>query len=128
MQAELPFYTNHRLRQAFKIDDRFRQKSQTNDSYGFKYSLVGYGEDGQTLYSVTVDQSYIDKHNPQVGGYFIRYEDGYESFCPAESFESGNSLVDSDDTPDDAPADTTVEVVEAPVVMGVAAAAAILNP
>ncbi|WP_228202808.1 hypothetical protein, partial [Acinetobacter baumannii] len=27
---------------------------------------------------VEVEQNYIDKHQPQVGGYYVRYEDGYE--------------------------------------------------
>ena len=36
-----------------------------------------------------VHQDWVDKHDPQVGGYFIRYDDGYESYSPAEAFESG---------------------------------------
>jgi hypothetical protein len=31
---------------------------------------------------VEVDQTYLDKHQPQVGGYFVRYENGYESYSP----------------------------------------------
>lgn len=33
--------------------------------------------------------SYFVKHDPQVGGYYVVYEDGYASFSPAEAFESG---------------------------------------
>ena len=36
-----------------------------------------------------VDAEYLRKHNPQPGGYFVVYEDGYESFSPAEAFEKG---------------------------------------
>lgn len=36
-----------------------------------------------------VDQKYIDKHKPVVGGYYVVYEDGYESFSPADVFEKG---------------------------------------
>ena len=36
-----------------------------------------------------VPKSYMDKHNPQVGGYYVVYADGYKSFSPAEAFESG---------------------------------------
>lgn len=32
---------------------------------------------------------WANKHNPLVGGYYVRYEDGYESYSPAEAFESG---------------------------------------
>lgn len=29
------------------------------------------------------------KHDPEVGGYFVRYEDGYTSYSPAAAFEGG---------------------------------------
>jgi hypothetical protein len=29
------------------------------------------------------------KHAPQVGGYYVRYPDGYESWSPAKAFEEG---------------------------------------
>ena len=35
---------------------------------------------------VEVDQTYLDKHQPQVGGYFVRYENGYESYSPKGPF------------------------------------------
>ncbi len=40
-----------------------------------------------------VDAKYIAKHNPEVGGYWVRYDDGYESFSPAAAFEEGYSRV-----------------------------------
>ena len=42
-----------------------------------------------------VDHSYIRKHNPQIGGYYVVYEDGYKSFSPAEVFESGYTLIEN---------------------------------
>jgi hypothetical protein len=42
---------------------------------------------------VSVSPSYMDKHQPKAGGYYVRYEDGYESWSPAETFEAGYSLV-----------------------------------
>lgn len=36
-----------------------------------------------------VSEEYIDKHNPQPGGYFVVYDDGYQSFSPAKAFEEG---------------------------------------
>jgi hypothetical protein len=35
----------------------------------------------------------MKKHRPQVGGYYVLYEDGYHSFSPAPAFESGYSLI-----------------------------------
>ena len=36
-----------------------------------------------------ISKAYIDKHKPQVGGYFVEYKDGYQSFSPAEAFDGG---------------------------------------
>jgi len=37
--------------------------------------------------------AWLAKHEPQVGGYFVLYEDGYTSFSPAAAFESGYTRV-----------------------------------
>lgn len=39
--------------------------------------------------SVIVPSSFINKHHPELGGYFVRYKDGYESYSPAEAFVDG---------------------------------------
>jgi hypothetical protein len=43
--------------------------------------------------SFGVDLAYIMKHQPQPGGYYVVYKDGYKSFSPAEAFEEGYSRV-----------------------------------
>ena len=48
-----------------------------------------------TAYStVDVSWDYFEKHNPKIGGYYVKYEDGYESWSPAEAFEEGYTLVE----------------------------------
>lgn len=42
-----------------------------------------------------VSTEYLAKHDPQPGGYFIKYKDGYESWSPAEAFENGYTRVES---------------------------------
>ena len=42
---------------------------------------------------ITPTLDYLRKHNPQAGGYFVRYDDGYESYSPAEAFEDGYTLL-----------------------------------
>jgi hypothetical protein len=37
----------------------------------------------------TVDADYMQKHKPEVGGYYVVYDDGYKSFSPAKAFEDG---------------------------------------
>lgn len=34
---------------------------------------------------------WVNHHKPQVGGYYVVYEDGYTSYSPAEAFEKGYS-------------------------------------
>lgn len=44
----------------------------------------------------TVPAKFVPQHNaarPQVGWYWVRYEDGYESFSPADAFESGYTRI-----------------------------------
>lgn len=38
---------------------------------------------------VTLSREYMTKHQPHVGGYYVVYKDGYESFSPADAFEDG---------------------------------------
>lgn len=40
-------------------------------------------------HTVVLDDDYIEKHHPHLGGYFVQYADGYQSFSPADAFESG---------------------------------------
>lgn len=40
-----------------------------------------------------VDHDYMNKHKPQVGGYYVVYDDGYKSFSPAKAFEDGYNRI-----------------------------------
>lgn len=40
-----------------------------------------------------VDAGWLQRHKADVGGYVVVYDDGYTSFSPAASFESGYSLI-----------------------------------
>ena len=35
----------------------------------------------------------VEKHNPEAGGYYVVYEDGYKSFSPAKAFEEGYTRI-----------------------------------
>lgn len=50
----------------------------------------------ETCHKIKVDFTWHDKHKPQVGGYFVLYPDGYQSYSPAEPFEAGNKLMHID--------------------------------
>lgn len=70
-------YKCHKVVEAFKIEH-----IEVDDD-GFILSSLSTGD------SVLVGSEYIRKHNPQVGGYFVVYEDGYQSWSPAKAFEDG---------------------------------------
>ncbi len=36
---------------------------------------------------------YFQRHKPEVGGYFVVYEDGYQSYSPAKAFEDGYTRI-----------------------------------
>jgi hypothetical protein len=44
---------------------------------------------------VVVNDYYMHQHRPQTGGYYVVYEDGYESFSPAKAFEKGYVEIES---------------------------------
>ena len=39
-----------------------------------------------------VSADYVLRHQPEVGGYFVCYKDGYQSWSPARAFEEGYTL------------------------------------
>lgn len=84
---QLPKYKCHKIVEAFKIES-----IETDDS-GL-YLVTGEG------HKMHVNQSFIDR-GAEVGGYYVRYSDGYYSYSPTEAFESGYTLTDfdSDGTP-----------------------------
>ena len=89
--AELPRYQCHKVVHADKIDRitldadvAGREGRETDGSAVLALSCRG---------SVRVERGYLGKHDPHVGGYYVLYPGGYESFSPAEPFESGYSLI-----------------------------------
>lgn len=83
--APLPQYQCHKKVYAVKIKaiDGLDQDPIVNviitPEEGFAPFQVNYG--------------YVDKHKPEIGGYYVVYEDGYKSFSPAEAFESGYTKI-----------------------------------
>lgn len=80
VNPELPQYRCYKVVRALQI--------------GAVEVVAGYGEgviapvdDRFRPFLVTAD--YMKKHDPQAGGYYVLYEDGYKSFSPKEAFEAG---------------------------------------
>lgn len=81
---EMPRYKSHKTVWALKIA-KVDHNSET--SYG---AMLTPAEAGFAPFEVSAE--YIAKHNPQEGGYYVVYADGYKSFSPAKAFEEGNTL------------------------------------
>ena len=79
---DLPRYKSHKIVQAARI-----RAIMVNTDDGINTLALEGGE------SVQVVKGYM-RHNPEPGGYYVRYPDGYESWSPAEAFEDGYTLVE----------------------------------
>ena len=88
-------YKSHKVVEAAKIESIEKLED------GRDRCLLHYGNyHGE---HVVVSHNYMNKHTPQVGGYYVRYPDGYESWSPAQAFEEGYTAVDADPVPANPP-------------------------
>lgn len=97
----LPKYRSHKVVEAFKIsrvEPLTREELPSSAPEAADVAdLIADGAllhpEAPTLPAVRVSAEYVAKHSPKLGGYYVRYPDGYESFSPADSFESGYTPV-----------------------------------
>ena len=88
----LPLYRCHKQVRALKI------KAIMNPNEGIPDEddgerLLTFSDECFTAAVFLVDATYMRKHQPEVGGYYVVYEDGYKSFSPAEAFEGGYTRI-----------------------------------
>jgi hypothetical protein len=78
---EMPKYQCHKKVWALKIKsiERGAVTKLSFEDEGYAAILVSY--------------DYDQKHNPEAGGYYVVYADGYKSYSPAKAFEEGYSRV-----------------------------------
>jgi len=82
--GEMPRYKCHKEVWALKI------ANIKSDGEGCTALILP--EDARyAVFKVSAD--YMEKHKPEVGGYYVVYKDGYLSYSPAEAFEEGYTLV-----------------------------------
>ena len=87
--VELPRYKSHKEVWALKIAKVVDPTEPGNESDGSRILIPA--ENGYAPFSV--NHEYVHKHNPQAGGYYVVYADGYKSFSPAEAFEDGYTKI-----------------------------------
>jgi len=93
ISREMPKYKSHKIVHALKIkaieldtEKAFKEDRETDGG-----AIIIPIEEGYVPFKV--EHAYISKHKPQVGGYYVVYEDGYKSWSPADAFESGYTKV-----------------------------------
>lgn len=82
---EMPKYRSHKEVHALKIL-KVQDDLDPNEGRTIVPADEGYGP-------FPVDAGYVRKHNPQAGGYYVVYQDGYKSWSPAEAFEGGYTRI-----------------------------------
>ena len=88
--AQMPRYQCHKQVWALKIKS-IRPDAWGEEREGDGSAMIAPAEQGYAPFKV--DANYMHKHMPQVGGYYVVYDDGYKSFSPADAFESGYTRV-----------------------------------
>jgi len=90
---EMPRYQCHKKVVALKIKaiDLDIEKARAEDRETDGSATITPEEEGYAPFKV--DVFYLCKHQPQAGGYYVVYDDGYKSYSPAEAFESGYTLI-----------------------------------
>jgi len=93
VMMEMPRYKCHKEVWALKIaevqldSDKACEEGRETDGS----ALLVIEDEGFS--PVRVDHSYMHKHKPEAGGYYVQYQDGYTSFSPADAFESGYTRI-----------------------------------
>lgn len=74
--SQLPQWQCHKKVHAAKIKQIIRED-------GLYLRLV-FDDDSRVI-----NQLWVDKHKPEVGGYYVVYDDEYSSYSPSAPFEAG---------------------------------------
>ncbi len=77
-------YKSHKIVEAAKIE---KISGDYGTVHGATLHFVGGG-------ALLVSRAYLNKHEPNVGGYYVRYPDGYASWSPADAFEAGYTEIE----------------------------------
>ena len=78
---ELPKYQCHKIVHAAKITE-----IQKYENDGVESRTMVFGDIGGKRFLTNV---WRERFQPEVGGYYVVYDDGYTSYSPAGPFEAG---------------------------------------
>jgi len=90
----MPKYKSHKEVWALKIKsiilDGEGENRETDGS-----AIITPEDEGYAPFRI--EREYLHKHQPQIGGYYVVYKGGYQSFSPADAFEEGYSKIEKED-------------------------------
>jgi hypothetical protein len=87
-KLQLPSYQCHKIVQAATIVEIHPAGSRRDgDPLGQRAMLV---------LKIGVTEEWLEKHEPQIGGWYVLYPDGYASYSPAKAFEDGYAPVSNE--------------------------------
>lgn len=89
----LTSYLCHKTVQAMRIE---RIESGTEEGQN---DWVLFGKDADGDVAIHAPHAWRVRFKPEVGGYVVRYEDGYVSYSPAKAFEAGYTVLGNEPAP-----------------------------
>ena len=85
----MPKYKSHKVVWALKIKSISKELAEYREIDGS--ATITPEEERYAPFKVSAE--YMNKHQPEIGGYYVVYEHNYKSFSPADAFEAGNTLI-----------------------------------
>lgn len=90
--TDLAKYLCHKTVEAMQIVKLERIEFEDTPELEAIVRLFGADAEGNVK-TVDVSMDYYRKHLPKMDGYYVLYEDGYESHSPKIAFEDGYELI-----------------------------------
>lgn len=84
--TEMPRYQRHKQVWALQVKAIQLHNAKGNEPHQIDFIDARYAP-------IFITDEMYQKHKPMSGWYYVVYPDGYESFSPAESFESGYTRI-----------------------------------
>jgi hypothetical protein len=81
--SQLPEYQSHKVVKGGVVT------AIHSDTNPLKVNLSVRPGSGINLITIQTDKTLIDKHKPEIGWYYVLYQDGYQSFSPPDAFVGG---------------------------------------
>ena len=88
---QMPRYRCHKEVWSLKIASIARHEDERTEGPKFEGATITPADPRYAPFFV--DGKYVAKHNPQAGGYFVVYDDGYKSWSPSQAFEQGYTRI-----------------------------------